>query len=541
MSATMFRSGRTWKNLAATLFCALSCAACGTLGLDLDAGGPRTELRDMLTVPQGQSSPLQTQVLSFYAARGYRPAWTGSEEARERAASVMYALQHAEKQGLRPADYRVDPAAITEDSEADHAALAFDVRLTTALLQYANDLRRGRIEPKSVYSDAVLPTEDFNAAAELKTALKKGRVESFLAELPPQDQQYRALTSALARYRTIATKGGWDTLSNRSTPQKLAKRLAWEDGEFAKIKRPSAGDIKDALKRFQRRHDLPEDGVLGEETVKALNVPVSRRIAEISANMERWRWLPRQFEERYIRVDVPSQSVDFIEKGKSVLHSKVIIGKDGDDRTPILRAPANAIVVNPPWNIPDDIAAKAILPHLRKDPNYLASRNMVLVDAPDPTGAQIDWQEVKGDNLPYQIQQQPGPHNVLGALMLDMPNDFDVYLHGSSNPALFGLRNRERSHGCVRVQDVVGLAALALKGSVDKPKDALTQQISSGETQRMALSRPMPVYLLYWTAYVDKDGAVGFRPDRYDRDLPLIARLKGGKSESNREARLSAN
>lgn len=515
MAVSMFRflAGSQLRNqFAAAFVCALSTAGCSTTGFDFDSGS--AQLRK--GVPQEESP--EAELHRFYASRDYRPAWTGTDKARARAASVISALQHADRQGLIPHDYAVDAAPNSPQHEQ---------RITASLLRYARDVHTGRVAPKTAYDDAQMPAQNFDAAAELEAALESERLDKFLAGLPPQHPQYRALAGALTRYQAIAAKRGWPQVSRQTEPQKLAKRLALEDAQLAKTAHPSAADIKAALERFQARHGLPEDGVLGGETLTALNVPVSSRIAQIAANMERWRWLPRRLEDRYIEVDVPEQSVDFIENGKSVLHSRAIIGRDGESRTPILRTEANAIVVNPPWDIPDDIAAKAILPHLRKDPNYLATRNMVLVDAPkdDPTGTQINWRNIKGDNLPYQIREQPGPHNVLGALMLDMPNDFDVYLHGTSNAATFNLKDRERSHGCVRVEKVVDLAALALQDSISDPQDALAQNISSGQTQRVPLDQPIPVYMLYWTAYVGKNGAVEFRPDRYDRDPPLVARL----------------
>jgi murein L,D-transpeptidase YcbB/YkuD len=493
-------------------------------------GSSKAPARQAAALPQSQ--PLQEQVLRFYASRDFRPAWTGSAAAHARAEKVILTLKHADQQGLRTTDYSLSPERAAEQPKIGHDVPSYDVAITTTLLRYANDVRVGRTDPKAVYEDALLPPQSFDAAAELEAALEKDRIEAFLADLPPRTPQYRALASALTRYRAVAAKGGWPSLSHDTPPQKLARRLALEDARLAKSEHPSAAEIKEALKRFQIRHGLPASGNLDSETVKALDVPASYRIAQIAANMERWRWLPRQMGDRYILVDVPNQSVDYIKDGKSILHSRAIIGEDGENRTPILLTLADAIVVNPPWDIPDDIAAKAILPHLRKDPNYLATRNMVLVDAPkdDPTGTQINWRKVKGDKLPYQIREQPGPHNVLGTLMLDMPNAFDVYLHGTSNEATFGLKDRERSHGCVRVEKIEKLGELALEGSVDDPKEALKQDIAGGETQRVPLTRPILVYMLYWTAYVGKDGAVEFRPDRYDRDRPLIARLKDSGS-----------
>lgn len=515
----MFRllaRSRPRNQFAVAFVCALSTAGCSTIGFDLGSSDGSSRLQQNSGVPKVESP--EAELRRFYASRDNRPAWTGSDRARARAASIISALQHADRQGLRPHDYAVDAAPDSPEHEQ---------RITASLLRYAHDVRSGRVAPKTAYDDAQMPAANFDAAGELESALENERLDKFLAGLPPQHPQYRALAGALARYQAIAAKGGWPSLSRQASPQKLAQRLAWEDARLAKNARPTAAEIKAALQRFQTRHGLPEDGKMDSETLKALNVPVSNRIAEIAANMERWRWLPRRLEDRYIEVDVPQQTVDFIENGKSVLHSKAIIGRDGENRTPILRTAATAIVVNPPWDIPDDIAAKAILPHLRKNPNYLATRNMVLVDAPedDPTGTKINWREVKGDNLPYQIREQPGPNNVLGAVMLDMPNDFDVYLHGTSNAAAFNAKDRERSHGCVRVEKVVDLAALALQDSISDPKDTLAQNISSGQTQRVPLDQPIPVYMLYWTAYVGRDGAVEFRPDRYDRDPPLVARL----------------
>lgn len=534
MKISLFQTiaGSRLRNRFAIAFvCTLSCTACSTTGFGIGSDDTSTaSSRQIVELPQSQ--PLQAQVLRFYASRDFRPAWTGSAAARARAERVILTLQRADQQGLRTTDYSVSSDRAGALPKVGHDVAPSDVAITAALLHYANDVRVGRTDPKAVYSDAVLPAQSFDAAAVLKAALENGRLEAFLADLPPRNPQYRALASALARYRAIAAKGGWPRLPRDPAPQKLAKRLALEDARLAKDAHPSAADIKSALKRFQVRHGLPETGNMNSETLKALDVPVSSRIAEITANMERWRWLPREMGDRYILVDVPNQSVEFVDDGKAILHSRAIIGQDGANRTPILLTLANAIIVNPPWDIPDDIAAKAILPHLRKDPTYLTKRNMVLVDAPDddPAGTQINWQEVKGNKLPYQIREQPGPHNVLGSMMLDMPNAFDVYLHGTSNEAMFALKDRERSHGCVRVEKIEKLGELALAGSVDNPKDALKQDIAAGETQRVALSRPILVYMLYWTAYVDNDGAVEFRPDRYDRDQPLIARLKASES-----------
>jgi murein L,D-transpeptidase YcbB/YkuD len=355
-----------------------------------------------------------------------------------------------------------------------------------------------------------------------------------LAGLPPSHPQYRQLVQALAKYRGIADGGGWPTLPGKEINPEgkdrgaklLARRLAFEDPVLAAIAKPSPAQIREAVKRFQARNGLNKDGRVSGKTLATLNLPASFRVAQIAANMERWRWMPAQFEDRAIAVNVPDQSLAFLEDGQAVLNSPVVVGQKASP-TPILRTTVVAAVVNPPWNIPGDIAAKALLPHLRRDPGYLASRHMVVMDGPpgDPTGRTIKWRNIVPDEFPYAIRQLPGPNTALGALMLDSPNDFDVYLHDTPNKKLFGLDRREISNGCVRVQQIFPLASLALGPDAAQGAHELAAARKSHDTQRLTLDQPLPVYFLYWTALADADGNVGFRPDLYGRDAPLIAAL----------------
>jgi murein L,D-transpeptidase YcbB/YkuD len=187
------------------------------------------------------------------------------------------------------------------------------------------------------------------------------------------------------------------------------------------------------------------------------------------------------------------------------------------------------VVVNPPWNIPGDIAARDLLPHLKQNPDYLALKHMVVTDGPpgDRSGRKIDWRKVSAADFPYAIQQLPGPGTALGALMLDSPNDFDVYLHDTPGKQFFTLPDREVSNGCVRVQQIFPLASLALKDDPEQGQAMLRQAVKTGKTQRLTLSSPLPVYFLYWTATADANGNVEFQPDHYGRDGVLIAALAG--------------
>jgi murein L,D-transpeptidase YcbB/YkuD len=378
-----------------------------------------------------------------------------------------------------------------------------------------------------------LPTHELDPAKALADALEHDDFGEFLAGLPPLHPGYKYLAAALVRYRAIAAKGGWPAvpggiaLDGRDRRIAiLAKRLAFEDPVLAANAKPSAGAVGDALLRFEKRNGLAEDGKLGPDELRVLNVPASWRVRQIMANMERWRWMPRYLEQRYIEVDVPDQSVSLIDDGSALLYSRVVIGKPSTP-TPILRTTVAAVIANPSWDIPGDIFARKFLPKLRRKPTYLLARNMVLAGGPanDPHGTKINWRHVSASNLRYQIQQSPGADNALGTILFDMPNEFDVYLHDTPEKNLFALDVREKSNGCVRVQEISELASLVLEGDDSDSAAQLRPAIASGQTQRIALSSPVAVYMLYWTAIAEADGTVHFRFDRYGRDRLLIAKL----------------
>jgi len=528
----------------AALACVLLLATSLTVQAEPDssavATAPTTEqsLQDLLLAKtQGPSVAYaaQDQLLAFYASRDFKPAWSGSTSATSRAEAVRSVLEHADAQGLRSDDYMSALSKWDGAPEDGADAAKYDLAMTAALLRYARDVRIGRLDPGSVYKDVRLPKQDFDPTAALSAALKHRSIDDFLEELPPPQEEYRNLVAALAAYREIEAEGGWPSVPSKtaialdgtdSRAAALMKRLAFEDSALATNPDASMSELREAVLRYQRRNGLNDDGKVGPEMLKMLNIPASYRIQQIVANMERWRWMPRKLERRYIAINVPDQSLDFIRGGDVALHSRVVIGRK-DNQTPILRTMVLAVIANPPWNIPDDIVAKTILPQLRRSPDYLATRNMVLADGPDgdPQGTSIDWSNVSAKDIPYQFQQSPGADNALGSLMLDMPNDFNVYLHDTPNKKLFVSGMREISHGCVRVEQILPLASLALTDGSDDSSDDINEAIATGETQSLKLSEPLPVYMLYWTAIATSDGAAGFRTDLYDRDRVLIAKL----------------
>jgi murein L,D-transpeptidase YcbB/YkuD len=297
---------------------------------------------------------------------------------------------------------------------------------------------------------------------------------------------------------------------------------------------PSAPAVFDdamveGVKRFQLRHSLEPDGVVGGATIEAMNVPVERRIDQIKANLERWRWLPFDFGERYILVNIASFSLEIIENGRSVMRMPVIVGRDYRE-TPVFGANMTYLVLNPTWAVPRKLAVEDILPNVRKDPGYLAAKMIrVFPDGTkqaseiDPTT--IEWTQLSADYFPYQLRQDPGPVNALGRIAFMLPNVYSVYLHDTPEPWLFQRAERGFSSGCIRVADALGLAEHLLAAEKGWDRPGIMAALETGKTRVVKLSRPVPVVLVYLTAWADDQGIMHFQRDAYGRDEPLIRAL----------------
>ncbi|HET7085574.1 MAG TPA: L,D-transpeptidase family protein [Rhizomicrobium sp.] len=476
-------------------------------------------------------------LFDFYASRNFAPAWTGPDSDGNAVAAVVSTLGHADAQGLQARDYSATARRWNALPEEGSEVAAFELSLTSDLMRYAADVRLGRVNPAQVYKDVELPAATFEFVSVLNTALKRRRIEHFLADLPPSQPEYRGLAQGLATYRLRQSEGGWTKVPgggeipadpNNPRFRALISRLSQEDPVLAANPTPPAEEVRDSVMRFQARNGLNVDGRIGGATLAALNVSIGVRITQIITNMERWRWLPRRFENNYVLVNVPDQSAKFIANGEVALESRAIVGRLGS-RTPIVRMLANSLVINPPWHVPEDIADASILPKLRQDPNYLANKNMVLANGPpdDPQGRTIAWRNMK--TMPYLVDQNPGPDSAMGTMMADAPNSFGVYLHDTPGKALFKANTRLASNGCIRVENMLELSALMLGGEQENAMEQLRATIATGQTQRLPLEREVPIYLIYQTAIAYPDGTIGFRGDPYGRDKSLAVALMAAR------------
>ncbi|HIJ91181.1 MAG: L,D-transpeptidase family protein [Desulfobulbaceae bacterium] len=344
-----------------------------------------------------------------------------------------------------------------------------------------------------------------------------------------------ALEKSLAQYQQLADQGGWVRVPDGPSLHEgdanerisLLKKRLLTSGDLAAT--TAQGDhfdtpLMEAVQRFQTRHGLTADGVVGPNTLAALNVPISERIRQLTASLERCQPLPQLLEPRHILVNIADFTLKLFENGKPVLSMPVIVGKTYR-QTPVFTGRIATLVLNPNWEVPHSIATKDLLPKIQKDPGYLAQLHLrVFRDrkqsaAIDP--ATVDWTKLTQEHFPYRLSQPSGPDNALGQVKFLFPNPYDVYLHDTPARELFQKDSRTFSSGCIRVAKPLDLAVYLLKGTKLGTMDSLTAAITRKKTQYINIPAPIAIHIVYMTAWVDSEGTVQFRPDIYHRNPVL--------------------
>ena len=345
------------------------------------------------------------------------------------------------------------------------------------------------------------------------------------AESPPQER----LQDALARFELIAETGGWSPIPSGPTIEpgsadpriaSVAKRLtiSGDLGSVARNFEVYDETLQSAVLRFQARHGLEQDALIGKRTLAALNVPVERRIRQIRLNMERTRQVFAEDREDFLLVNIPAFTVTLFRDSEAQVMTRVIVGEQ-DMQTPLFEAPLKFVVLNPTWTVPRKIASEELLPKIQEDVGFLSRNAYDVVDRDGNTldPADIEWASLHRNNFPYTLVQRPGPRNELGRIKFLFPNEYGVCMHDTPKKFLFTRDSRAFSHGCVRMQDPVDFAAHLL-GPEGWTQERIAAQLETNETHTIALAEPLPVVLVYLTAEVDNDGTVYFYRDIYGRD-----------------------
>ena len=530
-------SGRVFVPLVAALILA-AVQGCGG-----GSSAPVAELQRLLVSPPpdthtGSAAQVWEATRRFYQARQTTLVWSRSRPTRK-ADEALAVLASAVDHGLKPEHYGLSHLRATRErlrADADEAEdrlaqlAAFDVRLTNALLSLGHDVAVGRRRPQAVSrlweGRRALP----DLAASLHAALHEGLV-GWLASVQPRHRGYAALQQRLSGLRARAEAGPWASVPRAMKTGDRGRAVAelrlrlMTGGELPRSAGPVSllfdHAVEEAVRSFQDHHGIRATGRVGRLTLAALNVPMAARMQQIALNLERWRWLPDDLGVRHLRVNIPQFHLEAYESGRRVLALRVIVGRRGAE-TPVFSDRMTHVVFSPYWNIPDTIAAEETLPALADDQEYLERNNIEVVsvsdgrlEAVDP--GTIDWTDaalLRG----IRFRQRPGKDNALGRVKFLFPNRHDVYVHDTPAHALFSRLSRTLSHGCVRVEDPVALAKYLLRDQKRWTRQTIRKAMNADTDTHVRLTMPVPVHLTYFTAWVDEQGGLHFRPDVYGHD-----------------------
>ena len=497
------------------------------------SGHGSDELQSMLHNPAdaGISAQLDWEKLRrFYASRDYQLAWGNRSGASLPARQFRDILENADRDGLEPETYHLKSIALQWNSIQATKRIRLDLLLTDAFFLYSRHVSRGRYDPFEVEPLWNIDVVPMDPVTLLESMLKAEDFDQALQTLAPPHPGYRWLRDTLAKYRQLAVQGGWPTIRTNEnlkygqTHAQVAvlRRRLMAEGE---LQLPPVHDelyfdqpLKYALERFQVRHGLEMDGIVGPETREALNVPVSTRVEQIKLNMERWRWLPRELGEQYIMVNTANFKLLAFDKNEAALGMSIVTGKP-ERPTPVIQGLLHTLVLNPYWTLPRTIAIEDMLPRQQRDPDFFVSRGIrVFANGKELDPRQIDWSKVNEDYFPYILRQDPGPDNALGRIKFLFSNNFDIYIHDTPSRRKFDQAMRAFSSGCIRVQEPYRLASYLLRSRPEWSEQAIKAATRSGKNRRIPIPEALPVYLVYFTAWVGSDGTTSFYPDVYDLD-----------------------
>ncbi len=501
---------------------------------------------DYPLMAQGKILQAQSTLKNFYLDNNFSPAWHDAEQQPTPQARILVQeIGRIDEDGLLPADYHYSQLrdyyldAKSGQNPGDY--VEFDLLLSDAAATLSQHLLAGKVDPETLSAEWQAQRRSEDLTRIILELSQAADVAARLNELRPNQVRYFRLKKLLMRLRhTVAPDWPRLAVAPIIKPGTIDSRLPairerlryWGDLDLAvQVESDAEANavydqtLAAAVRNFQRRHGLEEDGIIGRATFDALNISPAEREQQVVNNLERWRWLAEDLGERHVLVNIAGFELKTVENNRTVLTKPVIVGRDYR-RTPVFSDRIRYLVFNPTWTVPMSIAVKDQLPAIRQDPEYFSRLGMTVFDRDqnrvDP--AQVDWQALGPRNFPYRLVQSPGPLNALGQVKFMFPNAHDVYLHDTPARDLFTKTDRAFSSGCVRVADPMELAAWLLE------KDGLSRNqidaiVAKGDLRTVFLKEPVPVHIEYWTAWIDSREELHFRNDIYRRDPPLSAAL----------------
>lgn len=537
---------------------------------------------------------LKKPVEEFYGAHGFEPVWLKGTKPTEQARQMMAAFAACETDGLDPEDYdssRWAARAAGIHTDQDHAA--FDMAMTVSAMRYLNDEHNGRVDPKRFNFGIDINQKRYDLASFLtEKIIASKNVGAVLVTVPPQSNEYKRTLAAYRHWIELAGQdagGGLPPVTHQLKPGDAyagaarMRELLILDGDLKDDTETEAAPKRyepawaPAVRHFQFHHGLQADGKIGPPTIAALNVPTAERAHQLAIALERWRWLPDLYQNAPIFVNLPefrlrvyssepppplNLTPTIAENEAGVVHASerpepadmtsdhstialqmnVITGKAGivppkkkgeqpeDHQTPMLVNLMRYLIFRPYWSVPIDITEREVLPGIAKDPDYLAEHNFEIVDRhrkPVEYSPKLDKKLLHGELM---VRQDAGDDNSLGLVKFMFPNPYSIYLHSTPAVGLFSRTRRDYSHGCVRVEKPLALAAWVLRDRPEWTPEKIDAAMNTGDDNKyVGLKQTIPVTIFYDTAYVEPDGTVDFTRDIYGYDKLLDETLALGR------------
>lgn len=480
---------------------------------------------------------LSDSILELYQALDYRLIWDDPDMLSQ----LQQSIEDSYHDGLNPADYPLPEPAQVAEGYASPEHIARDINTTQTLFTLLNHLYYGKVDPTSLNADwNIVDVRKLDKDRSIIVgAIRNKMIAELVQTARPEQDIYEDLKAALLEYRAIEAAGGWSPIhasellrpGQRYAAVALVRQRLATSGDYAPAVPEDDETLMDpelvaAVKRFQRRHMLPADGIIGPATLAAMNQPVTQKIDQLRVNLERMRWFLKGLGEDFLLVDIAGFVLHLVSDNEFTWSSSIQVGKPYR-QTPVLSSRIRYLEWNPTWTVPPTILEEDVLPAIRRDIDYLQRQHMDVLTYQnewiDPQS--IDWQRYSAETFPYKIRQQPGSWNALGTVKFIFPNDHLVYLHDTPSKSLFSRSNRAFSSGCIRVAKPYELAKLLLDINGIEADQQIRDRLDSGKTSRQYLDQGFPVVLLYWTTKELEDGSLVFAPDIYDRDTRLLEAL----------------
>ena len=535
----VFLLKKTLNVSAFSIFVLLNISAISAFSLEKQSKD--NLLETSLEVAISEFYPPSNPIASFYIGRKFEPFWLKNERRLE---NLVSSISEAKLHGLPLSRYPLEELrqSIFENDLSQKAKL--ELMATETFLLFAQDISGGILNPNKIDNNINVIPERKDAKVLLESLTDSVNIKLFFRSLFPSSSEYKSLLNELKKLRETSLNGSWGDLV--PTDAVLAVGMTHDNVPFLRKRLYKMGypvyetnsryfdeQLNDSVKRFQEYHGLNPDGVFGKRSIEAVNVPPKTRLMQVLVNLERMRWNNHDRGPEYVLVNQPNFQAYFKSENEKVWESRVVIGLPSN-QTAEFNDTMTHMVVNPTWHVPKSIAVDEYLPLIQSDPNFLNDNEMVLMVRGTDTiidSNLIDMQAFTPDNFPFLIKQIPSNINALGLVKFMFPNKFSIYMHDTPMKDLFFKDERTFSHGCIRLQEPFEFAYSLLRKQEVDPESKFQEVLQKEEETYINLSRKIPVYITYRTAFFDDFGQVHYRADVYGRDaLVYMALVEAGVS-----------